>query len=239
MAKKTQREVRKLQTGPISPEQLLKNLDLLSLFISTHVQDALRAHLVTLAAGAFFHQKPKEEREKLFVTHPANTLPYSALKALEERAIVTVAETLNDEHNLYPVNTTIRNKEELFLHRNAVSHPMTVDWRSEEMHAFKEAKRDWKDNRPALLWDLHRSINEELRAQGQKPRIETVTVTKDMGVMLHTILSLSCSPAFPLYPADGYLLYLQVEAPRYVEGLEKRPDGQQPAADSAEDVNDL
>lgn len=56
------------------------------------------------------------------------------------------------------MNTRIRNKEDLFLHRNAVSHPVTVDWRSEEMHAFKKAKRDWRDNRPTLLWDLHRSM---------------------------------------------------------------------------------
>jgi hypothetical protein len=33
--------------------------------------------------------------------------------------------------------------------------------------------------------------------------------------MLRAILGPSCSPAFPLYPAHGYVLYLQVEAPRY------------------------
>lgn len=208
----------------MNPTDSVKNLSLLSLFVSTHVRNAMEAALVTTAADAFFHQHADRVHER-FRTNPANTLPYRALDALEERSIVTVAEILNDEHKLYPVAATIRRKEDIFLHRHAISHPATVVWRKKEMTEFVKARRNAYDLRPALLWDLHRSINEELRANGEEARFEKLDVTREMAATLHSILDLSRGAALELWPVDTYAMYLTSEAPKYVAGLEKRPDG--------------
>ncbi len=88
---------------PNPPAESLKNLALLSLFVSTHVRNAMEAALVTTAADAFFHQHADRVHER-FQTNPANTLPYRALDALKKRSIVTVAEILND----YPRGCTRR-----------------------------------------------------------------------------------------------------------------------------------
>lgn len=210
-------------TAQTTPAESIKNLSLLSLFISPHVRSAMEAALITTAADAFFHQHPDRVQDR-FRTNPANTLPYSALAALEERSIVAVAETLNDGHDLYPVTATIRRKEDIFLHRNALSHPATVKWRK-KMIPFIEAKRDAYDLRPALLWDLHRSINDELRASGEKPTFEALVGTTEMGIMLRSILDLARGPGLELWPVDAYTMYLADAAPKYVAGLEKHPDG--------------
>ena len=69
----------------------LKNLETISLFISMDVQHAMWAAIVKVAASSMFY-----DHQDWFSTNPANTLPYSALRSLEDRAVVHIAEVLKD-----------------------------------------------------------------------------------------------------------------------------------------------
>lgn len=203
----------------------IDNLELLALFIATDVQSAISAAFVTQLADLRFYHFPEEDRRRLFRSHPANNIVYSGLKALEDRAIVRVYETLLDEHDLHPVNAQIRRKEELELHRLALSHPATVSWRHQRMRIFDEAGRAGHDWRAALVWDLQRSVNDELRRENRKIHNETVTVSYDMAVALHAILDLSRRPECQIPSREDLFAYMQREAPKYQVLLEKHPDG--------------
>lgn len=204
----------------------VENLAHLALVIAGDVRNAVRAWLVTSLANAWFHQFPEEERKKLFKHHPANwNIVYTGLKALEGQSIVNIYEALKDEHKLHPITATVRRKGDLRLHRHAISHPMTVRWKDEKMQAFADASRDGYDLRPALVWDLQRSINEELRKHGRKTHNESFTVTRDMAVALHMILDQARNPECPIPTVDQLLAQLQERAPKYQALLEKHPDG--------------
>jgi len=203
----------------------VENLSHLALFISEDVRSAMRASLVTFIAEAWFHQFSREEQEKRFRTHPANNLVYSALKALEEQSIVRIYETLYDEHKLHPHGAEIRRKDDLHAHRNAISHPATVKWRRAWMQEFADAGRDGHDWRPAQIWDLQRSINEELGKHGRKLHNETIPVTFDMAASLRLILDLARLPDYQLPTVELLLEYMQHEGPKYQATLEKHPDG--------------
>jgi hypothetical protein len=183
------------------------------------------ASFVTFIADGVFHQHSREEQKKRWRTNPANSIVYSALQALEEQSIVRVFETLKDEHKLHPHDAEIRRKEDLEGHRNSISHPMTVVWRKASMQAFADARRDGYDWRAAQIWDVQRSINEELRKRGLETYNETIPVTLDMAASLHLILDLARLPEHVIPPVDLLLAYLQGEAPKYQAILEKHPDG--------------
>jgi len=163
-----------------------QNLDDIAMFISMDVRLALQAAIVMGVVDLLFL-----ESRDWFWTNPANTLPYSALRALEERSVVHISEVLHDEHKIRPVAADIRQKIELASHRDALSHPVTIRWRRPAMQQFHDQHRKWRDYRPILIWDMQLSINEHLRALGRKPRIEGVPVTPGMAVMLSSILRLS------------------------------------------------
>ncbi len=204
----------------------VENLAHLALVIASDVSNAVRAWLVTSLANAWFHQFPEEERKKLFNHHPANwNIVYTGLKALEGQSIVNIYETLKDEHKLHPIAATVRRKGDLRLHRHSVSHPMTVVWSDKKMQAFADADRDGYDLRPALVWDLQRSINEELRKHGRKTYNESFTITRDMAVALHMILDQARNPAYAIPTVDQLFVQLQERAPHYQAHLEKHPDG--------------
>ncbi len=118
-----------------------KNLETLALFISPSVRSAMMASYVTFAANGMFSRHSDEDQRKLFRKNPANTLTYSSLSALVERSIVHVSETLKDEHKIHPISVEIRRKLDLALHRDAVSHPATVEWRNRRMQDFADADR--------------------------------------------------------------------------------------------------
>lgn len=209
----------------VEPDQSAKNLSLLALFISNDVSNMLMASLVTTTIGGFFSQYEKEEQKRLFRTNPANTLVYTSLRALEERSIVRISETLKDEHKLHPISVVLRRKEDLDLHRDAISHPMTVKWRSKKMQEFAEADRGGYDWRPAQVWDLQRSINEELKANGLETHNESIPLTWDMVDMIRLALDLSRQPSLGIPPREALLDHLRGEAVKYKAMLEKHPDG--------------
>jgi hypothetical protein len=163
-----------------------KNLEVVNLLIATSVRHVVESTLVVMASDHLFRRAPD-----LFQYNPANTLPYIALRALEEQSVVHIAEALKDEHRFLPVAADIRHKEDLFLHRDGVSHPMTVKWRKADRQAFFDSKRVRYDLRAALVWDMQRSINDALRSDDRKTRNEDIVVTTHMAIMVETILRLS------------------------------------------------
>lgn len=205
----------------------VENLSFLATIIAGDVRNAVGAWLITEKATAWFHQVPKEEWSTYFVSNPANfNIVYSGLKALEEQSIVHIYETLKDTHRLHPHNANIRRKGDLRLHRHAISHPGTVAWTDEKMQQFADADRDGYDLRPALVWDLQRSINEELRKHGRETHNETIVVTRDMAVALHMIMDQARNPArLAIQTVDQLFAHLREQAPKYQALLEKHPDG--------------
>jgi hypothetical protein len=205
----------------LTEEKSLKNLEIIALFTHHEVVDALSANLITWVADHFFAQNPGQ-----FRTNPANTMTYVALAALEGRCVVRVAETLRDEHNLHRTSVPIRRKWDLINHRDALSHTGTVRWRKREMQEFTDAGRHWDDVRPALLWDMDRSVTEALVANGRRPPDGDLIATTEMARLLHLILDASreTSIGVPDPPALGG--FLASNTARYVQILEKYPDGQ-------------
>ena len=200
-----------------------ENLSTLALLISNDVRSAMMASFVTHVADAWFHEHGLQG----FRTNPANTLVYAALGALEEHSIVRVSEHLKDEHKLHPISADveIRRKKDLSLHRHAISHPATVEWTNPKMQEFSEADRDGYDWRPAQLWDLQRSINEELRKVGKEARNESIAVTLDMAASLHLILDLTRREEYAVPTVNQLLTFLQAEVAKYQALLEQHPDG--------------
>jgi DNA-binding PadR family transcriptional regulator len=201
------------------------NLSTLALFIANDVRDVVTASFVTFLADVWIAQFSTDEQRRRFRTHPANSIIYQGLKALEERGIVRVHERLKDEHGLLRIAATVRRKGDVRLHRLALSHPATIDWQDRKMQVFAEAGREGYDWRPALVWDLQRSINEELRKHGRQPHIETVPVSYDMAVGLHAILNLSRHPSYEIPSVNDLFVYMDREVLKYQAALEKHPDG--------------
>ena len=192
----------------------------LSVLTWGEVHDVLQTGIVMLAANHFLYQDPEHHR---FERNPANTLPYRALRALQDSAIVHIAETLKTEKSA--ISPRVRRQDELRNHRDAVSHPTEISWRRKEMQPFSDEGRTWLDHRPALVWDMHRSINELLRDVGEEPRLETITPTKSMAMMLSSILALSFKANCPIPDEQVLLEHLSRSAPDYIRQLESRPDG--------------
>lgn len=167
-------------------EDELKNLEVLNLCMAMHVRHVVESTLVIMATDSLFRRSPE-----FFATNPANTLPQIALSALEEQSIVHIAEALKDEHKLRPIKTEIRRKKDLFLHRDGVSHPMTVVWRAADRQTFFDENRVWEDLRAALVWDMQQSVNEPLRAAGRTTHNEDIVITTHMAHMVEVIIRLS------------------------------------------------
>jgi hypothetical protein len=109
------------------------DLRTLAIFLDLPVSTAVQAAVVTTAADLIF---ARDFEHKVFTMNTANTLAYRALKALEDRCVVEIAETLKDEHNMIPATAAIRRKPELRNHRDAVSHTTTISWRRADMQVF-------------------------------------------------------------------------------------------------------
>ncbi len=196
------------------------NLEMVDRLVSIDVMHALQAAIVKSATYCFF-----VKHKELFANNPVNTFPYLALRALEELAIVHIAEALKDEQNLRPLTSEVRRRAELILHRNAISHPITVEWRSSTMQDFCDAHRQYSDLKPALIWDMKRSINDELHRIGRKPTIEDVPIGEQQVVVLESILYLSVRDHKTIPPRPELRRFLIQFKDMYLDFLVKHPDG--------------
>jgi hypothetical protein len=175
--------------GKGKPLEGAKNIETLALFIRMDVVEAVRASLVRAAADLLFYSQQND-----FQNNPANTMTYRGLVAIEERATIHISEVLKNENNIFTLSRELRRILDLKFHRHALSHPVTIKWRDAEMQRFFDAKRKYRDHRVAIIWDLQRSVNEEMKRHNLTPSLETIPVHPEMGMMLGTILRLTLKP---------------------------------------------
>ena len=143
------------------PRDPVKNLEVVALFISSSVQQALQASVVELYSIQIFASDKERYR-----THPMNCLHGAGLRAIQQQSLLHIDAVLQSPQ-LQPLPVQVRRKFDLMLHRNKIAHPLEVKWRK-AMSEFVQEKRDLYDYKPALIWDMQRSINDALRARGMR-----------------------------------------------------------------------
>ncbi|MBI2387976.1 MAG: hypothetical protein HYV09_00035 [Deltaproteobacteria bacterium] len=183
--------------------------------LAGYASTALRSAYVIAVADLFFVKHKTD-----FRTNPANMMTYQAVDALLGRSVVTLAELLKDEHRAWGYPVAIRRRD-LGLHRNSISHPMTIDWSRQSMRDFVAAQRDWKEYRPALVWDVWASAAEELTKEGCDVRQPKVEPTAEMAPIVHLILDGSAGKEVSVPGPDAMLEYLHRSASKYELLLKK------------------
>ena len=195
----------------------LKRLETLALFAATNVRATIQSSMVTQWASRTF-----DRNRELFAMNPANTLVYSALKALEERSIVHIAELLAAESGLFgPITRHVRSREQIHRHRLALSHTFTIKWRKPEMQAFYDDDRHILDFASAFVWDFQHSVNTRIRALGGEPKYVTVDVSFDMACALQEIFrgSLASHDTTNLPSAEDFFTQLGEYRDKFLESL--------------------
>ena len=217
----------------------LNNLLDVAMFAQMPVRSALRSSFVMFAAQAFFSGAGDRQR-KIFRMNPANTTVFQGLKALEDRAIIDLAQLLKNP----PTDAEIRGREKLFIHRDMVCHPAIPLWRYQNRQAFADAGHQFSHVRVGLIWDIRKSINEALTAKGKTDLLDGVPVDWEMAAMLRFILELSLAPGVGVASTDDLLNYLHSQIERFARVLDDFPDGIHPdesteARPQAEDPGSL
>jgi hypothetical protein len=217
--------------APPKPNEPDKNLERAAVWVTPSIRRAIQAEYIVRAAEMYF--AAQKEPEKAFRTNPANTMSYQSLVALVDHLIIHVAETLTNLPPELKIRVPIRRKGDLVMHRHAVSHPTQVKWDG-GMQRFMDDDRAWLDDRAAILWDLQKSINEELRKRGQRTFEDDIPVTEEMSSILFLILVHSLSDDYQAPPRPHLLGWLNDAKANFVKNLESRPDGRRtPAAPRA------
>jgi hypothetical protein len=204
----------------IAGAKTIRRLEMVKLCTSLEVQFALQCSIVTFAADHIF-QRTRDS----FTMNPGNTLPYMAIRALEERSIVHIAEALKQKR-LFPEGTAIRKRMDLIMHRHSLSHPLTIKWNQSWMQEFFDQRRMWRDLRPALVWDMQRSINDEFRRYGVTEENDNIYVTTAMAMCLELILKLSMRTTSSVPSLTELQEGLQTFKDAYLQFLVENLDGQ-------------
>jgi hypothetical protein len=169
----------------------IRDFELQVVLLGTSVRTVVQSALVTMASQSYFGKDPEHE---IFAWNPANMVPYQALKALEDRSIVEIAELLKDEHKMIPAGLPIPRKEELRNHRDALSHPTKIKWHRPGMQQFFDSHRQWTDFRAAIVGDMWNSMTEALKESGGKVQDASIGIGSVHATMLHTILRYAMKP---------------------------------------------
>lgn len=205
----------------------VKDLETLALFVDNDVKTAVQAAIVTLNVTLRFEVLTDEQKRGLYVTNPANTVAFSAMRALEDQSIVRVAEALGKDANLLPPGTEIRAKADLVCHRDAISHVYTVRWRKPANQEFADAHRQFTDLRAALVWDVWRDLNAELAKLGKPQRDMTVAIGWQHAALVHHILRTALKPEYhAAIPTEQSIFdHLAKFRDDFLNLLVEKPDG--------------
>jgi hypothetical protein len=158
----------------MTPE--LRALQRISLGIATDVRHTLQASLVMGASRMVFHGN-----KRWFKHHPANTLHFTALRALEERSVVAISEDIEVTAKSMPVPKEIVEEwAALVPHRHALSHPSNVTWRKQFMRDFTARAGHYREHRGALIWRAQQAMNARLSAAGLRTYNSELVVTHAM-----------------------------------------------------------
>ena len=90
---------------------------------------------------------------------------------------------------------SLRGLEDLKNHRDVLGHPMTFQLNRPAVRKFVDDKRDVADVRPALVWDIHRSIvDAQIAAAVAGAAVLDVTIGPYQTAVLESILRLCWKP---------------------------------------------
>ncbi|HEY4395827.1 MAG TPA: hypothetical protein VGP64_17285 [Polyangia bacterium] len=131
--------------------------------------------------------------------------------------------------------TTLRGLDHLKNHRDVVGHPLTHQLDRAAVRKFVADKRDRRDLRPAVLWDVHRSIVDAQIAAGDVATVLDVKFGPNETQVLDSILRLCLKPDVPPPIPDAAMpdFMAKIWEKGRVE-FEKYPDGQLPPKTDAE-----
>lgn len=128
----------------------------------------------------------------------------------------------------------LRGLEDLKNHRDVLCHPLTFQLDRAGVRKFVDADRDRADVRPALVWDIHRSIVEAQAAAGMSATVVDIDMGPYQSTALASILRL-CWREGALPFSDAALAEWMMEFWKKDRvAFEDHPDGQFPRKTDAE-----
>ena len=128
----------------------------------------------------------------------------------------------------------LRGLDHLKNHRDVLGHPLTFQLDRPGVVKFVEDKRDRRDVRPALAWDIHRSIVDAQVAAGEAATVLDMAISPYQTNVLDSILRLCLKPGIAPMPEDWLTDLLTNLWKKARVDFEKYPDGQFPRKTDAE-----
>jgi hypothetical protein len=120
----------------------------------------------------------------------------------------------------------IRGLVDLKNHRDVICHPLTHQLDRSGVCRFVGEDRHYRDVRAAIVWDIHRSMNQALTAAGEPPDDLEIDMENDTCSVLACVLSLCWKPGVTAVGVTE-LKHLMEESWRKDRiAFEKHPDGQ-------------
>ena len=129
---------------------------------------------------------------------------------------------------------SLRGLEDLKNHRDVVGHPLTWHLNRTGARQFVDTKRDRFDVRPALLWDIHRSVVDAQIAAAVSATVLDLTITPYRTGVVHSILSLCLHSGIPPFDETALVEAMTSLWKKARVLFEKHPDGQFPRPTDAQ-----
>lgn len=130
---------------------------------------------------------------------------------------------------------SLRGLDDLKNHRDVLGHPLTFQLDRPAARQFVEDKRDLYDLRPAVVWDVHRSIVEAQVAAGViSATVLEITFGPDQTNVLDSILRLCLKPGIGTMPEADLADIMAAVWEQTRSDFEKFPDGRLPPKTDAQ-----
>jgi hypothetical protein len=130
---------------------------------------------------------------------------------------------------------SLRGLGDLKNHRDVLGHPLTFQLDRPAVRKFVDDKRDIADVRPALVWDIHRSIvGAQIAAAVSGAAVLDVTIRPYQIAVLESILRLCLKPDVPSFGDVALAEWMTEFWKKDRAEFEKYPDGQLPRKTKAE-----
>jgi hypothetical protein len=128
----------------------------------------------------------------------------------------------------------VRGLDDLKNHRDAICHPLTHHLDRKGVVQFVDERRDTHDLRAALVWEIHRSLNEALTAAGDPHSDLDISIRGDVTYQLDALLRPCWKPGVSPASEQALKEWLEETWLKDRVAFEKYPDGQFPRATQEE-----
>jgi hypothetical protein len=130
---------------------------------------------------------------------------------------------------------SLRGLDHLKNHRDVLGHPLTFQLDRAAARTFVADERDRHDLRPAVIWDVHRSIVDAQIAAGAPATVLDLKFGPEQTQVVESILALCLKPGTPPpIPSDVMPDFMAKIWEKARVEFEKYPDGQLPPKTDAE-----